>query len=141
MTELPRREQAAEAKEEAFVKKIQETTAKNQALADKEKALQQSRLDQARAEFVAYSFQLDAARQLIERGRPDDALAQLRLCDPKRRGWEHEYLTRQCRKLLWTGRHGGTVTCLVLSSDGERVASGDQDGTVKVWKAATGQRS
>lgn len=34
--------------------------------------------------------------------------------------------------------HGGWVSSVVFSTDGERLASGSFDGTVKIWDAATG---
>jgi WD40 repeat protein len=34
--------------------------------------------------------------------------------------------------------HGDSVTSVVFSADGQRLASGSVDNTVKIWDAATG---
>jgi hypothetical protein len=56
------------------------------------------------------------------------------------RGWEWDYLERQCqRKALTLKGHTGLVSSVAFSRDGKRLASGSYDKTVKVWDAATGQ--
>jgi WD40 repeat protein len=36
--------------------------------------------------------------------------------------------------------HTGPVMSVAFSADGKRLASGSQDGTVKVWNTATGRK-
>src|SRR5262249_45941025 len=56
------------------------------------------------------------------------------------RGFEWYYWWRRCGSHLLL-RHGASFTSLAFSPDGRRLASGSQDGTVKVWDAQTGQET
>src|SRR5262249_59552512 len=56
------------------------------------------------------------------------------------RGFEWYYWWRRCGSNLLL-RHRASVTSLAFSPDGRRLASGSQDGTVKVWDAQTGQET
>jgi WD40 repeat protein len=38
--------------------------------------------------------------------------------------------------LATLGRHGGTITCLSLTSDGRTLATGADDGSIKIWDVA-----
>ncbi|HEU5383576.1 MAG TPA: hypothetical protein VFV38_49880, partial [Ktedonobacteraceae bacterium] len=42
--------------------------------------------------------------------------------------------------ILWSGEHAhqGVITALAWSPDGQMLASGGQDGMVRVWRADTG---
>src|SRR5262249_38055889 len=54
--------------------------------------------------------------------------------------WEQRHLRGLCRrKALPLLGHTGGVSGVAFSGDGKRVASGSDDGTIKVWDAATGQ--
>ena len=107
-----------------------------------EKALKKSQFEEAKAKFVAYSFRLGAARQRIESGDHSEAMKELRLCETGLRGWEHDYLIKQCPEELWSVRQGLTVTSVAYSPDGKRVVSASAyAGTVQVWDAATGQEA
>ena len=58
---------------------------------------------------------------------------------PEQRGWEWHYLKRQTRGGLFTlYGHLGAVSGVSFSPDGTRIATGSDDGTVKVWDARTG---
>jgi WD40 repeat protein len=39
------------------------------------------------------------------------------------------------------GRHGITITCLSLTSDGRALATGADDGSIKIWDMATGKET
>ena len=56
------------------------------------------------------------------------------------RGFEWYYLSRLCHsdELTLEG-HAGWVTSVAFSPDGQRLASGSDDKTVKIWDSATGK--
>src|SRR5262245_30205881 len=54
-------------------------------------------------------------------------------CPPDLRGWEWHYLKRLRGKSLPPMRHDGAVLCAAISPDGELIASGSQDGVLKLW--------
>ena len=61
-------------------------------------------------------------------------------CPTDLRGWEWHYLKRWSHTALLTLRkHSDYVMCVEFCPDGKRLASGGQDGTVKVWDATTGR--
>ncbi len=56
------------------------------------------------------------------------------------RGWEWDYLERQCqRKCMNLQGHIAPVNSVSYSPDGKRIVSASSDKTVKVWDARTGQ--
>ena len=55
------------------------------------------------------------------------------------RGWEYNYVRRLCNSHLVTLRgHTGRVTSVAYSPDGNRVVTGSEDHTARVWDPATG---
>jgi WD40 repeat protein/serine/threonine protein kinase len=56
------------------------------------------------------------------------------------RGWEWHYQERLCHAYLRALRgHGGGILGVAFSPDGTRLATGSNDGVVKVWEVATGR--
>jgi tetratricopeptide (TPR) repeat protein len=75
-------------------------------------------------------------------GNHDVVLAAERLekVPAEQRGWEWRYLKQQTQGGLFTLRgHKDQVLGVAFSSDGLRLVSAGDDGTVKVWETATGQ--
>jgi WD40 repeat protein/serine/threonine protein kinase len=60
-------------------------------------------------------------------------------CPTDLRGWEWDYLRRLRYKRLPHMEHAQAVLSVAVSPDGERIASGSQDGIIKIWDAKTGQ--
>src|SRR5262249_26704762 len=60
-------------------------------------------------------------------------------CRPDLRGWEWHYLKRLRGKAMPPMRHDAAVLCAALSPDGALLASGSQDGVLKLWDARTGR--
>jgi WD40 repeat protein/serine/threonine protein kinase len=69
------------------------------------------------------------------------ALELLAECPEDLRGWEWHYLVRLCRvgPVIFHNDNNVEVTSLAFSADGERIASTDAGGAVKVWDSKTGQ--
>src|SRR5262249_25535854 len=56
------------------------------------------------------------------------------------RGWEWHYLKRQSEGGIFSLKgHTEEVTSVAYSPDGQRLATGSRDRTVKIWDARTGQ--
>jgi WD40 repeat protein/serine/threonine protein kinase len=60
-------------------------------------------------------------------------------CPENLRGWEWHYLKRKRYNTLAPLRHDAAVLCAAISPDGRRIASGSQDGVVKIWDSQTGR--
>jgi WD40 repeat protein/serine/threonine protein kinase len=60
-------------------------------------------------------------------------------CPEDLRNWEWHFLMRLCRVEQVVLRNGAGVTSLAFSTDGERIASADLAGTLKVWNSRTGK--
>jgi WD40 repeat protein/serine/threonine protein kinase len=69
-------------------------------------------------------------------GRMEQLLAD---CPEDLRGWEWRYLKGLRRQALSPLRHEAAVLCAAISHDGKRIASGSQDGVIKLWDASSGQ--
>jgi eukaryotic-like serine/threonine-protein kinase len=139
---------ATSAEHEANRLRIASDEAKQEALNAERKALDakaeaDKQRDEARVTAYASGMQLAQraweennvvrARELLEEVPKEAAGRRLR-------GFEWYYLSRLCHseKLTLKG-HSGAVMSVSLSPDGQRLASGSLDGTVKIWDSATGK--
>jgi WD40 repeat protein len=90
-----------------------------------------------------YAADVAVASQAIQNGNLGLARRTLEALRPKHgqtdlRGFEWRYLRDRCRgdQLATLTGHERTVTCATFSPEGNRLATGSQDGTVKIWNAA-----
>jgi WD40 repeat protein/predicted Ser/Thr protein kinase len=86
--------------------------------------------DVAVASQAIQSANFGLARRTLEALRPKAGETDLR-------GFEWRYLWNLCRgdQLATLPGHAGTVTCATFSPDGNRLATGSHDGTIKIWDA------
>ena len=100
----------------------------------------------AKTRLNLYASDVALASRAMQRG--DLGLARLTLDalrpksgEPDLRGFEWRYLWNLCRgdQLMTFKGHTWIVTCVAFSPDGNRIATGSQDGTVRIWSAVTGE--
>ena len=89
--------------------------------------------DMRHAQIAFNSGDAAKARDLLAKWQPGDAKA------TDHRAWEWHLLSAQCREQPFAVRgHSGQVQALAWGPDGERLASADRQGFVKVWRLAGG---
>jgi WD40 repeat protein len=98
-----------------------------------------------RAEVLAYSSRIALAQRDWQEGDPGLAWHHLESCPWNLRGWEHNYLytqftknQRPLKERISLQGHTNIVLCVAYSSDGERIVSGGEDKTLKIWDSSTG---
>jgi WD40 repeat protein/serine/threonine protein kinase len=133
---------ARRAQQEAVRERIVAQDARADAVAQQQKAEAERKKAQeqlVRAEWMLYSSKLILAQTDFEAGNGELALRYLGECQENLRGWEYRYLwTRINGKQTLVG-HTGTVSSVAFSPDGQRILTGSEDGTAKVWDAVTGR--
>jgi WD40 repeat protein len=85
------------------------------------------------AQEAAVAENLELAGTLLDAAGPE-------LGSPEARGFAWHYLRSQVRQwITLLDGHGASVETLVASADGQTLASGDADGSVRLWNLATGR--
>jgi WD40 repeat protein/serine/threonine protein kinase len=92
------------------------------------------------AELNRYFSDVALAHRECQAENPGRAEKLLDACPPNLRGWEWHYLKRQSHTALITiPAHDDYVFNVVYSPDGKSLATSSQDGTARVFDAATGR--
>jgi WD40 repeat protein/serine/threonine protein kinase len=106
---------------------------KDEALQQKEEALERERQN-------AYYTRISLADRELSVNNLSRAEELLDLCPPDLRGWEWHYLRRLGRgKGRLPLHHDAAVLSAAISPGGDRIASADQLGFVKIWDLPSGQ--
>lgn len=130
------KEAAEEARGQAEAAATAEAAAKEQALAAQAATEEQL----LRAEWLLYASQIAGARLEWEMNNADAAWKKLEATRGDFRGWEFNYLYSLFNQNQKTfAGHDNRVNCVAVSPDGQRIASGGYDNTVKVSNLISGE--
>jgi WD40 repeat protein/serine/threonine protein kinase len=88
----------------------------------------------------SYIHRIDLVHNALSADNLGRALQYLGECPEDLRGWEWHYLMRSWRAEPLVLRDAMEVLGVAFSPDGERLASGCGDGTVKIWNSRTGDK-
>jgi WD40 repeat protein/serine/threonine protein kinase len=87
----------------------------------------------------AYFHRIALAHAALSADNLRRALELLEECPDDLRGWEWYFLRRACQLEPVVLTNGSSVFSLAFNSDGDRLASADGAGTLKVWDLGTGK--
>jgi WD40 repeat protein/serine/threonine protein kinase len=95
----------------------------------------------ARERDFLYQNRVIFAERELHDNNPHRADELLEQCPPARRGWEWNYLKRQCHRELTSIRaHNSRIWTIPISLDGRLIASAaESDSSVRVWDVVTKQ--
>lgn len=130
------------ARKEESRQRIAAQQAQAQAVAMQRKAelaTEQADANLTRAEWLIYAGKLMLAQTDFEFGNGGLAERHLSECPADLRGWEYFYLLNRISPRLTLAGHTGSVSSVVFSPDSRRILTGSEDGTAKLWDAATGR--
>lgn len=114
--------------------------------AEQARALERSSREAAesardRAERERYYASISLAKRLIDDLRFDEARRTLAECPETYRHWEWGYLNGLCRTGLFEFVGGDApIHAVAVSANGALLATGGEDGVVRVWDPAAGER-
>jgi WD40 repeat protein/serine/threonine protein kinase len=133
--------EAKRAELEANQQRVAAEVAKQQAL----EAMAETEAQRDEARLEAYASGMGLAQRAWEesnvvRARELLAAVPKEVAGRNLRGFEWFYLSRLCHPAeLTLEGHAGWVSSVAFSPDGQRLASGSSDKTLKVWDSATGK--
>jgi hypothetical protein len=97
------------------------------------------RLERDEAERQAYRADVAAAASALGLHNAASARRHLDAAPEKHRGWEWRHFSSQLDAAQVVVRgHDGPVTAVAFGPDGSRLATASDDGSVRLWDAATG---